>query len=647
MVPDAVAGGGGVGFSSARVKSTLSSAGNLVVPQPVGIRWKNLRYYVRVPRSRAERREGLRTRKEILRGISGYASPGHLMAVMGSSGAGKTTLLNVLAHRTAQGGSCEGEVLFNGARYDECARALRTLAAYITQEDLVMKTQTAREILTFSAHARLGRHSTREDKRRVVEEVLRLLRLQGCADTIVGDPESGGVSGGERKRINIGVELVTNPSILYVDEPTSGLDSSTARTVMEVQRELAKEGRTVLVTIHQPSSEVFFMFSRLLLLHKGSSVYFGAIDDAVRYFGDLGFMCPAHYNPADFCLSVLLDSTAGNDSSNTDFIAKWREHVTEAALCEPDAALAALPAPDAAEARPLGFLGETGLIFARTLRNFTRERMLFQARIGQTLFFGLLSGLLFLNLTDNTQGVQDRLGLLFFMSINQLMLPLLGSVLTFPAEKEIFRREHRSGFYTVNSYFTAKSLAELPFQVVFPLIFTIIVYFMTGLRPGTDHFFLAAFFMILDAVAAQSMGLMIGAAAATPAIAIMLVGFVLIPTILAGGFFASRNRLDPAWLWLEYISILSWVFQGLCVNEFGGDRVLCQCAADDADPLSIVDACTAVCGCASTECIFGDNVLASQYMSDSSIGTSVGALAIITLVFRALLWLALFMKTRV
>ena len=635
-------------FSSARVKSTLSSAGNLAAPQPVGVRWENLRYSVRVPRSRAERREGMRTQKEILRGASGYASPGHLLAVMGSSGAGKTTLLNCLSHRTGRGGSCEGEVRFNGARYDECARALRTLAAYITQEDLVMKTQTAREILTFSAHARLGRRSTREDKRRVVEEVLRLLRLQGCADTLVGDPESGGVSGGERKRINIGVELVTNPSILYVDEPTSGLDSSTARTVMEVLRELAAEGRTVLVTIHQPSSEVFFMFNRLLLLHKGSSVYFGAIDGAVRYFGDLGFVCPAHHNPADFCLSVLLDSTAGNDRSNTDFVVKWSTHVSEegVALCEPDAALAALPAPDAAEARPLGFLGETGLIIARALRNFTRERMLFQARIGQTLFFGLLSGLLFLNLTDNPQGVQDRSGLLFFVSINQLMLPLLGSVLTFPAEKEIFLCEHRSGFYSVNSYFTGKSLAELPFQVVFPLIFTVIVYFMAGLRPGAGHFFLAAFFLILDAVAAQSMGLMLGAAAPTPAIAIMLVGFTLIPMILAGGFFASRNRLDPAWLWLEYISILSWVFQGLSVNEFS-NRVLCQCAADDADPLSIVDSCTADCGCAATECIFGENVLAAQYMSDSSIGASVGALAIITFVFRALLWLVLFIKTRV
>ena len=471
--------------SMGHVQSRLASLGNLEQPQPVGISWSDLSFSVPLAD---------KSTKVIIDRASGYCVPGSLLAIMGSSGAGKTTLLNCLARRVPRKGTTSGKVLYNGQEWGACERAMRTLAAYITQDDLVMQTQTVREILMFSARMRLGKGTSSSDKKKVVDEVLRQLRLEKASDTIVGDPERGGISGGERKRVNIGVELVTNPSLLFVDEPTSGLDSSTARTVIETTKELAADGRSVLVTIHQPSSEVFFMFKRLLLLHKGRTVFFDETNNVVPYFTSLDYVCPPHHNPAEFIMAVLLDSSTGNDSAGTDFIVKWDEHVTEdnISLEMPPEELAVLEPPRAKAGGRLGFLGEVFVVFLRACSNFVREKMLFQARIAQTIFFAILCGLLFFNLTSNQQGVQDRLGLLFFVSINQLMLPMLGSVLTFPMEKDIFKREHRSGFYSVWSYFTAKSIAEIPFQIVFPFVFTCIFYYMAGLRSAAQYFFLCA-----------------------------------------------------------------------------------------------------------------------------------------------------------
>ena len=222
----------------------VASMKTMTAKQKVQVTFANITYDVLDKHSKPKR---------ILSGITGHASPGEVLAIMGSSGAGKTTLLNSLSGRFV-GGRIGGTISANGIEIND-RRILRRASAFVTQDDLMLETQTPREVIQFSAAMRLGPTVTSRERAELVADVIKLLHLGNCADTLVGTIGQGGISGGERKRTNVGVEMVTNPTIVYVDEPTSGLDSYTALRVMQALKDVALGGRTVVTTIHQPASE--------------------------------------------------------------------------------------------------------------------------------------------------------------------------------------------------------------------------------------------------------------------------------------------------------------------------------------------------------------------------------------------------------
>ena len=288
---------GGTGMSTTTRRASLERAQTTVLKpkQKLQLSWRSLSYEVKARK---------KSTKQILSGVSGHASPGEVLAIMGSSGAGKTTLLNVLSGR-ANRGATRGEVTVNGHAVRD-RDAFRRVVAFVTQDDLMLETQTPREVLQFSAALRLPNSLSAAARASVVEAIILVLHLEKAADTVVGTPDKGGISGGERKRTNIGAELVTNPSLLFVDEPTSGLDAFTAAQVMATLKELAATGKTVASTIHQPASEIFETFDNLMLLHQGTVAYFGKADASLDHFGALGVRCPPHHNPADFLVNTLM-----------------------------------------------------------------------------------------------------------------------------------------------------------------------------------------------------------------------------------------------------------------------------------------------------------------------------------------------------
>ncbi|KAJ2658247.1 hypothetical protein IWW48_004103 [Coemansia sp. RSA 1200] len=255
--------------------------------------WSDLNYDVRT-------KDGDR---RVLSNISGSIYPGELVAIMGSSGAGKTTLLNVLAGRV-QGGRLYGNIKFNGTKRNP--REFKRMLAYVEQEDLMYATLTVKETLTVSAQLRLPneKYTDREKKNRV-DEVMRQLRLSHIADTQIGGNNMRGVSGGERKRVSIGIELVTDPSILVLDEPSSGLDSSSAEMVVKLTKEMChKRNLCTLMTIHQPSAEIVAQFDKLILLSQGKLVYMGEASRALYYFEQLGYPS-TNPNPANFYIDLM------------------------------------------------------------------------------------------------------------------------------------------------------------------------------------------------------------------------------------------------------------------------------------------------------------------------------------------------------
>lgn len=239
--------------------------------------------------------------QNVLEGLTGYAEPGSLTALMGPSGSGKSTMLDALASRLAANAFLSGTVLLNGRK----TKLSFGTAAYVTQDDNLIGTLTVRETIWYSARVRLPDKMLRSEKRALVERTIIEMGLQDCADTVIGNWHLRGISGGEKRRVSIALEILMRPRLLFLDEPTSGLDSASAFFVTQTLRALSRDGRTVIASIHQPSSEVFELFDRLYLLSGGKTVYFGQASDAYEFFAQAGFPCPALRNPSDHFLRCI------------------------------------------------------------------------------------------------------------------------------------------------------------------------------------------------------------------------------------------------------------------------------------------------------------------------------------------------------
>ena len=243
--------------------------------------------------------------KRILHGVSGSVAPGDMIAIMGPSGCGKSSLLNILAQRRGEDDGATGTMMINGAPYPD---SFRRLSGYVTQDFQFFEFLTVRETLTIAAKLTLPQKMATSEKLARVDKLLSELDLTKAAETMIGSPtrpDMGGISGGERRRLCMAMELMNNPQLLFLDEPTSGLDAASALMVVELLKRQAKQGKTIVCVIHQPRASILPLFDQVLLMGAGKVVYQGPscnfeteTDTLRKFFADANHPCPAFENPA-------------------------------------------------------------------------------------------------------------------------------------------------------------------------------------------------------------------------------------------------------------------------------------------------------------------------------------------------------------
>eukprot|EP00980_Cylindrotheca_fusiformis_P027771 scaffold22559_cov111-Cylindrotheca_fusiformis.AAC.10 len=350
---------------------------------------------------------------KLLEGVWGEVPEQKTTAIMGPSGAGKTSLLNILAGRAASRGriTIDAEIRLNNYIVDPKKIEVRQHIAFVAQDDSLQVTATPRESIYFSAKLRLPRGTEESTLIKLTNKMLKELGLEKCADTYVGGALLKGISGGERKRTSIGVELVVKPSMVFLDEPTSGLDSYSAMQVCRVLQKVARAGSSVLFTIHQPASKIFYEFDQLILMNKGRVMYQGAVDDIADYFEVRGHPLPPRYNPADWIMDVA-QSVPIDELNQLGFFPK-----DERDLPDPDTEIFVGGKDESGhkhgdelegvQMKSATLLTQMNLLYSREMRNIARDKGSIIARFGLTVFLSVLVGIIFHDVGDtdsaNTQ----------------------------------------------------------------------------------------------------------------------------------------------------------------------------------------------------------------------------------------------------
>ncbi|EPY31978.1 ABC transporter [Strigomonas culicis] len=520
-------------------------------------------------------------KRRILCGLTGTALPSRCLAILGSSGAGKTTFLNAVCDRLAENSNLKlsGRRQLGDTPYE---RSHRRALGFVTQDDIVSALSTPADALWFSVRTRRGLSPA--EARQRVEETLETLRLVHCRDTQVGIPGLvAGLSGGERKRCNIGIELICDPKVLLLDEPTSGLDSVTSAKVVHLLRTLSREGRTVIYTIHQPTAEVMSNFDDLMLMTQGRVAYHGTSSNALDYFESIGFRCPDKYTPTDYFMTLLQDYV-----TSKVLIKRWRVYLKKGGQRTPHTAAVRLaPSKDESVAAKYleGYIrkfGSSSLVqftelTKRCMVEMLRSRLYISAPASQSLLFAITMGLIFLNIRDNVAGIQDREGLLFSTVMNRSMGPCFIMVNAFFNVRAVYTREQAAACYSPLTYFLSRSIAELPMQLFFILLECIILYFMVGLHVAPASFFYYFAVIALVSQIATGLGFMLSALLPSLMVASAMAPLVLMPLAAAGGLFASTTRLRPYWYFLEKLSFMRHGYILVLRNELNNvDRIYCN-----------------------------------------------------------------------
>lgn len=501
------------------------------------------------------------SKRRIIDDVSGSFGPAEVVAIMGPSGGGKTTMLSTFSGSMPSSLSMSGELKINGQPFSKAV--LRTYARMVPQDDMLYAVLTPREVLMEACNFHdLGSSAARAR----TEELLAQFNLTESKDVAIGDPAGQkGISGGQKKRLSVALELVESPSLLFLDEPTTGLDIVSATTLCKLLTSLAQKGATVITTIHQPSASIFLNFDRLMLLAGGKICYLGLVsnEQPVGFFESAGFKCAPYYNPADFVIEVL------NQSVNVrEKLSGLVQGGALEKLNSPDhhSTLPALqPGP------PRGVLAEVRHFRILLWRNTVfviREPGIVASRVILNVIMGLLIGGFWWDIPLTDGGTQDRITLSFFSIVFLListMTPTLGSILP---ELGIVGKEVANNRYSIGAYYLAKLTIELPLLLLSPLVYLGIMGPMTGFTDTMRRFWESYCCFGGMVLGAQSWTVLICSILPDMNAALAVSPVTVMPLMLFSGFFVNVNVTPWEFRWISYIDWVKYAWEMIAVAAF-------------------------------------------------------------------------------
>ncbi|KAL0983841.1 hypothetical protein UPYG_G00133450 [Umbra pygmaea] len=523
--------------------------------------------------------------RQILNGVSFHVNSGQIMGILGNSGSGKTTLLDAISGRIGISGTLLGDVFVNGRKlkreeYQDCF-------SYVLQSDNLLSYLTVEETLTYTAQLALRQQSADVIHQKVLA-VMAELSLGHVAHSVIGGRIFPGISGGERRRVSIAMQLLQDPKVILLDEPTTGLDSMTANQIVVLLSELAKRDRVVIVTIHQPRSELFTVFSRIAIMSKGELVFCGQPEEMVDFFSTCGYKCPEYCNPFDIYVDLTSVDTRCSEREASTYS---RMHEITSSYQDSEIYQSMVgetkqncqrtdkpPIPFKSKESP-SCMAKLAVLLRRTMRNLSRDRMGVLMRLSQNLIYGLFVAFFVMKLdNDVTKGaVQDRIGIIYQAMGASPYTGMLNAVALFPALRAMADQESKDGLYQKWQMFLAYILHIFPFSVVSVFIFSSFLYWVVGMNPEVWRFLCFSAVILVPHMVGELLTLVLMGVVQDPNMVNTGVALLNVAGIMVGsGFLRSTQQMPVVFQWLSYLTFQKYGCELLIVTEFHGLNFTCS-----------------------------------------------------------------------
>uniref|UniRef100_A0A1I8N535 Uncharacterized protein n=1 Tax=Musca domestica TaxID=7370 RepID=A0A1I8N535_MUSDO len=506
--------------------------------------------------------------KILVNGVSGIFRANELTAIIGPSGCGKTTLLNLLSGYRIR--KTSGEILVNGEQQD--MQRFRKIARYVLQDDHISPYFTLMETMMFASELKMDTKYSREQRQKVIHDILDIFDLGSHVDTLIAN-----LSGGQRKRLCIALELIDNPSVLFLDEPTTGLDEFSASQCIRLLKKLAKCGRTIICSLHCPSATLFQMFDKVYAMSKGQCIFQGAVNDIVPYLQQFDLNCPQTYNPTDFIIEVAT-KTYGDFQKElvatiqNGKIVKWQ--AVPSNKCDNYDILH----PKLLEAKPNldntagvkkkypsiyrnSWFSEFKILFLHILHQMWRDKANCKLRIVIHILCSLLIGFTYTEVTSNATVSIFTYHLSMIVIIKFFFLPMVPLLACVPRDMMYLRREYFNQWYRLSAYFMALISAQLPMLSSMAVVGSAIIYFTSGQPVELYRFMFFVGISFLVSLMASSFGILFGSRF-NVVHALFLAPYVMVLMVVIASYTAERNNLS---LWeqlMVYSSFLKYAVDG-------------------------------------------------------------------------------------